>query len=429
MPTRLLIAGASVRAQVQSALRAGYSVTALDLFADRDTRWIIEQPSDKLSSIGRIDQYRDVLERRRELESCDAAIICGGIENRIELVRELEDRIELLGLNSSKLLRLQDPLELNRVLEDGLGESGARIPRNFAQIPKESDATGWLSKRIGSSGGLGVEPVQCRSVSDQAVGPQCASGKYFQQRIAGENISVLFVSSAQAENLKTTCKVIGVTQQLVGDTRLGAKQFQYCGSMGPFMPGQPIGLPEIELGGSRIGQIKSVGEFLTREFGLVGVWGIDFIINESGAWPVDVNPRLTASGELYESIISTDSEFKSVIDLHVNACLGSSEFWKRSIGKLGAGAELKLVEGKAILFNRTDNEIEITARISDALMSQFDFGFFDGQQLGVTVVDVPCSGQSIKVGHPLLTVRVRCHSAEEVQLKLRETAEQIYRCL
>ncbi|MBW3539720.1 MAG: hypothetical protein KY476_05570, partial [Planctomycetes bacterium] len=36
MTRSLLIAGASARAAAQSAVRSGWSVTALDLFADRD---------------------------------------------------------------------------------------------------------------------------------------------------------------------------------------------------------------------------------------------------------------------------------------------------------------------------------------------------------------------------------------------------------
>ena len=431
MPTRLLIAGASVRAQVQSALRAGYSVAALDLFADRDTRWIIEQTSDRPSSIVSIDQYRDVLNHSHELQACDAGILCGGIENRIELVRALENRIELLGPRSFNLLRLQDPLELSRLLESGLGEGRAQIPPTVAQVPRELDAAGWLSKRIGSSGGLGVESAQLPADFDQAVDPQGHREIYFQQRIAGENISVLYVSHAPSVDQEPSCKVIGVTQQLVGDPRLGASEFQYCGSIGPFAPWQPIGSLGVKLGESRISQIEMVGDFLSREFGLVGVWGIDFIVNQSGAWPVDVNPRITASAELYEAAIAADSGFKSVIDLHVNACQALEGLGERvaGVGVRAIGAEPELVEGKVILFNRTGSEIEISDEISDALMNQFNVGFFEGGQPGVSVVDVPCPAQTIKPGHPLLTVRVRCPSAKEVQFQLHETAERIYHCL
>ena len=54
MPQKLLIVGALARAAAWSAVRAGYSVVAADLFADRDLR--------ELCTVHRIDAYPEQLE-------------------------------------------------------------------------------------------------------------------------------------------------------------------------------------------------------------------------------------------------------------------------------------------------------------------------------------------------------------------------------
>ena len=433
MPTKLMIAGASVRAHVESALRAGYCVHALDLFADRDTRLMIDNAADDSNSVATIGGFGELLNLESEIRNCDAAIVCGGIESRIELIRKLESQIKLLGPSSSNLTKLQNPISLSQSLEKALGKHGVKIPLTSATPFADSDCRSWLSKSIGSSGGLGVESVE------QPISENFDAGndgrKYFQERVAGENISALFVSSRATQSnggqnvSAATTKLIGVTQQLVGDAELGASEFQYCGSIGPFDSKHSIGTLKNGLGEERIGQIELVGEFIGREFDLIGVWGIDFIVNNAGVWPVDINPRLTASAELYESSIASQSRFKSVIDLHAKACVETDDPSNLDGFEEVALIESKFYEAKAILFNRTSNHIGITDKLSDTLIGECDLGFFGSDRLGVTLADIPCPGQTIKPGRPLLTVRVRCGSSEETLVRLREHAERISRLL
>jgi len=57
---------------------------------------------------------------------------------------------------------------------------------------------------------------------------------------------------------------------------------------------------------------------LTGHFGLKGLFGIDFVIDEGGRpFLVEINPRYSASMELIEHDLNV-----SFTSLHVSACLG-----------------------------------------------------------------------------------------------------------
>lgn len=426
MLANLLIAGASVRAQVESALRAGLAVRAFDLFADRDARFLIGEQADSRSSISRLKSFGDILGLEQEWTGCEVGITCGGIESRIELMQALEQRLQLLGPSSEGLGRLLDSVKVNQLLEHELGPDGVNVPRTIAYVESQLESGKWLCKKTGGSGGTGVEIV---TAGDRPL--EIFGGRYVQEKIQGQSISVLYVSrcgrhASSSFGEASETKVIGVTDQLVGEANLGAGPFQYCGSVGPFSLDQKIGTSRIELGQSEMLQVHKIGEFLARQYHLVGVWGIDFIVNQAGVWPVDVNARLTASAELYESRIASASGFKSVVDLHLKACGHEEGIARPDWDSLGLGGS-GLVEGKAVLFNRIPKAIAIDDSLSDALMSQFDGGFFGSDRIGMTVADVPCSGQSIKPGHPILTIRVRCRDSEEARSQLNELAERIYR--
>ena len=125
--------------------------------------------------------------------------------------------------------------------------------------------------------------------------------------------------------------------------------------------------------------------------------------------------------------IAATTKSKSVIDLHVAACSQSDDSRGLDLGSVGLG-EISFVEAKAVLFNRSSEIVRISGQVSDFLMSEFEPEFFGSTQLGMTVADVPCPDQSIEPGHPILTIRIRGGSAEEVRIQLREHAERIYGC-
>ncbi len=95
--------------------------------------------------------------------------------------------------------------------------------------------------------------------------------------------AALFVAGAGETRL------LGVTRQLVGEAWLHAGPFQYCGSIGP-----------LELDARQHREMERLGDVLATGCGLRGLFGVDGVWRDGTFWPVEVNPRYTASVEVLE---------------------------------------------------------------------------------------------------------------------------------
>ena len=80
--------------------------------------------------------------------------------------------------------------------------------------------------------------------------------------------------------------MIGITRQWIG---IPAAPFAYRGSIGPC----PIPPDLAE-------RLRALGDRLVDAFGLVGWFGVDFVLRGGIPWPVEINPRYTASLEIHE---------------------------------------------------------------------------------------------------------------------------------
>src|SRR5262249_36432055 len=106
---------------------------------------------------------------------------------------------------------------------------------------------------------------------------------YFQEFIEGDPYAALYVGDGGRAWL------LGLTRQLVGVPWLSATPFHYCGSLGPIEPEDRL----------RASLIRT-GTVLAARCGLRGLFGVDGILREGVFWPVEVNPRYTASAEVLE---------------------------------------------------------------------------------------------------------------------------------
>ncbi|MDG1872677.1 MAG: ATP-grasp domain-containing protein [Mariniblastus sp.] len=418
MLSKILIAGTCVRAYLESALAARFEVQALDLFADWDAQASFRHFRAETGEIRQIKSF-DKIQPWVDSKNAEFALISGGIETRNQLVRQIGTRAKLLGPNAEQLARICNSVKLYPAMRAKLSEFGGMIPKTRHQAIGLAPETQWLRKRIGSSGGVGMERLQSAHLLAAETDDQ---EFYVQEFVSGKNISVLFVSDDAAG----TTAAMGATKQLVGTTATGSLPFQYSGSIGPFSIDQ--------LGQETKRQICMIGQYLGSEYQLAGVWGVDFIVNEQGAWPVDVNPRLTASTELFESRIAQTGRFKSAVDLHVFACgvrghleqdLKSEELLRKPINwSLQASAE-----GKAILFNQSPSRIKIGSALAKELIRNHDPSFFASSDCPFSLADIPNTGVTIGPREPILTIRVRCKSHAEVERQLTNQTTRIYKLL
>ncbi len=266
MTAKLLIVGASARAAAFSALRAGLDPVCADLFADRDLR--------AACPVRRVDpaDYPRGFLSLPEWDEPGPWMYTGGLENHPDLVDELARRRPLWGNGGDVLRRVRSPVEVERVLR----AAGLPCPAVWTgAAPPEPDGM-WVVKPLASAGGVGVHRW--------AVGvPSPRRPSFFQRFIDGEPMSALYDATLRG-------KFLGATRQLVGQPWLHAAPFHYCGSVGPLKLDAPV-----------LSALRRLGAVLTNEFRLRGLFGVDFVARDGVPWPVEVNPRYTASVEVLEA--------------------------------------------------------------------------------------------------------------------------------
>jgi predicted ATP-grasp superfamily ATP-dependent carboligase len=188
---------------------------------------------------------------------------------------------------------------------------------------------------------------------------------------------------------------IGISRQLVGERAFGIGGFRYCGSM--------LSTPERPLF-SREPDVAAVAGALatavTDEFGLVGLNGLDFIARDGVAYPIEVNPRYSASMELVERAATSGL---SLFALHERACAGELP---------ATITRPRTVWGKAIVYARKD----VTVRPGQAW-----------RRIGAA--DIPHAGERIPKGRPICTVFAEAGNARACHRRLVEAAALVYRAI
>lgn len=267
MKQRLLILGASARAAAASAVRGGVEPYAIDLFADVDTQQLCECVRCPF------EDYPEGLFRLAANSPPMPWMYTGGLENYPDLITELAAERPLWGNSAAVLNVVRDPFALARIGD----ELGFATPTTVPSDNAPSLPGRWLRKPLNGSGGHGIRVFQDgETISDP-------SRFVLQEYIPGPAMSAIYVSN------RTHCEIIGVTEQLVGEPWLHAKPFAYAGNIGP-----------IDVGGVSRQKLTALGTRLAQRTGLIGVWGIDFILNDGTPFVIEINPRYTASVEVFE---------------------------------------------------------------------------------------------------------------------------------
>jgi len=341
----VICAGASTRSLAFSCLRAGLRPVTCDLFYDSDLA--ARCPGTRIAA----DTWPKGILGALEQLPLLPVIYSGGLENHPDLISRIENRHEILGNGSAVLARALDPSALNGCLARA-GLTVAEIRQAGEEAPGES---GWLSKPIRSGGGIGIEAASKATTSE---------GRYLQRFVDGVPASALFIASENEPSKRSL--LLGATEQLIGESWLGAAGFTYCGNLGP-----------LELEDEALLQVVLAGEAVGGEFSLRGLFGLDFILSPGGPVFIELNPRYTGSVEVIEKCCGFET-----IPQHVSACRN---------GELPPIAPPPSKAcAKAILFAETP----VALSASPALV----------EESAATVADIPAIGETIEPGSPLLTV-------------------------
>lgn len=352
-----------------SAIRSGWQPIAVDLFCDDDL--LRRCRCIKLSSDDYPWKLSEIVNRLHPA----LLFYVGGMENFPDVIDSIAPPHTLIGNRGDVLRAVRDPWQL----ADAFQNYHIRCPAVCERGATPSSGE-WLMKPIRSAGGRGIH--------DYRGGELNVDRFYLQKKIVGRHASALYIG--------TNChaKLIGITYQLIGEDWLNSADYAYCGSIGPV----PIDGNEDVL--CRIGQC------LSKRFGLVGLFGVDFVINNEGVWPVEVNPRYTASAELFERSIGG-----MLMRDHVQACQASllPDYGFRSVHCL---------HGKAILYAPCD--VSVSAKFVQLMDQQNANGEYP------RTADIPRSNSKIRAGNPILSVFASGEDEASVLAGLKKRSRQIY---
>ena len=365
----LLVLANSGRAMAESARRGGYKVTLLDRFCDQDSLavadcWPVTQGFSNL----------DVEIFAEELTSIIPDYPCGlvygaGLEESTQLLKYLSSRCQLHGNDPSVLEMLRRPRRLFSLL------SRLQIPYPEVSFRPPYAAAGksWLIKRAASCGGQGVAYFSAaHAVADSVC--------YYQKHIPGQVMSVLFIADGNRHR--------SIGYNLLGMTGSSAPApFLYSGAIAQ------SSVPDYVRT-----QVELVVEKLVSELGLRGVNSLDFVHNDAGIFVIDINPRPTATLELYEHL-TADGWIKQ----HIQACRGELPVMS-SIGSA-------MLHGQQILY--APKTIEIPADMAWPLWAK----------------DRPLAGTRIEQGQPICSLYAQAATSEEVKAALLRYRDEILHTL
>jgi predicted ATP-grasp superfamily ATP-dependent carboligase len=378
--SNVLIFGASARAAAFSALRAGLLPWCADLFADADLT-------------GRCTVQRVASgDYPKGFHAVEAGfpvgpwMYTGALENYPALVEDLSSPRRLLGANRTSIEKVRSPYTLEIIL----AEAGVQSPRcaSLNDAYGVRKLTRWLVKPLRGAGGCGIHFL------DSVESDLDPNRWFLQEYIEGEARAACFVGFADHARL------LGVTQQLTGVPWLQAKEFSYCGSIGPRWAGR-----------LEQAQLQKLGDALAVRCGLRGIFGVDYVLKDSVIRPVEINPRYTASVEVleYGGGVQAIAQHAAAFDLEVPL--------------VDARPQVAGMVGKALLFAKSSLVFPKSGPWSKMLNSPASVHEIP------EFADIPHAGDRIEARRPILTFFARANSEAACLARLQAIASDVDRWL
>jgi predicted ATP-grasp superfamily ATP-dependent carboligase len=366
---KILVAGLSVRSMVESAVRSGYTVLALDAFGDQDLRALAESLSLRHDFHARYG-VGALLRACRRL-SYEAVAYTSNLENHPAILERIAGPRPIIGNPPQTVRRVRDWAALFKRLK----RAGFPVPETIVAGENRRPDTRrrWLVKPVRSGGGHGIDFLRG--------GESPGALSMLQEYIPGKACSASFAANGRE------CVILGITEQLIGGRHFGSRRFRYCGNILP--------LPEAlrpDAGRGLLTRVRRLASFLTREYGLTGVNGMDFILKDGRAFLTEVNPRYSASMELTERAYGLE-----VFHIHFQASVEGRLPEFELENQLKAGGFF----GKTILYAEKD----ATAPDTRGWAAR-------------GIKDIPASGEKMPRGGPICTILAEAPTYDEIRAEL-----------
>lgn len=313
---RLLVVGIDTRAVASSANRLGLSVWSIDAFDDVDLRESVKElvvvSLRGEGYVGFSPPFEFVQAVRTCLlrQSFDGVLIASGFDDFPEVVAEIEELCPVLG-NSAEAFRLVRDFH---ILSEFLRKHDFQTPKTNTVAPKRSakEACAGLSppyvvKPHPRAGGYGIEMALDEEELEALLQKLWANPgvKYalVQEFVEGLDCSASFLAFEGGATLLT------VNEQLIGVEWLSPPSpFAYCGNVVP-----------LEVDAEVCARVEELCRLLSKEFGLRGSNGVDFVLSSDGElYVMEVNPRFQGTLECVEQVLGVN-----VVELHLASISGN----------------------------------------------------------------------------------------------------------
>ena len=267
IPEYILIVANSARMLAKAAKRTNIKSLVIDLFADLDTISYAEDfyqvPSLSVECLAPV--VDDLIKRY----AIKYMIYGSGFEYYPNSLSYLNGRLSVFGNTPDTFVRLQD----KRVFFGALDQFSIPYPTACFSEPVSDGC--WLIKPLLGQGGVGISRHITTSFSQPAV--------YWQKYQQGISSSVLFLANGKKTH------VIGFNTQWT--TALSESQaFIFSGIMN-----------YVDLSDTQKNLIATWVHELALFFGLKGLNSLDFIQSGNNFFVLEINPRFSASMQLYDA--------------------------------------------------------------------------------------------------------------------------------
>jgi predicted ATP-grasp superfamily ATP-dependent carboligase len=292
IPEYILIVASSGRMLAQAARNAGLNPLVIDLFADLDTQ-CHAKAFKQIPSLAE-EHLIPSVDYFIEHYAITHVIYGSGFEYYPESLRYLGSRLIVLGNLSETFIKLHD----KPAFFSSLDKLNIPHPEVCYYAPDCSD--NWLVKPMRGQGGLGIKRYYPQERADSAV--------YWQKYQAGTQHSVLFLANGQE------VQVIGFNTQWTVSLNEN-QEFIFSGIM------NSCGLLN--------DQKELITDWLKKLvpfFALKGLNSLDFIQAGDKSLVLEINPRPSASMQLYDA---------DLLNRHVKASRGELTDYRLPAGYTG----------------------------------------------------------------------------------------------
>lgn len=379
-------------------MKAGYAVTAIDAFADKQ----VAELADNIMVVNYDGFGLNADDLLTTLDSLDLTKFIGfvygsGFEAQPDLLQAIALKVPLIG----NLPATVSAVKTVDTFFSALQRLNIKYPNVYKFLPADADSVVYLRKTAGGCGGAHIKFLST-NIADGAGDDKDDGDYYYQQWIGGKPVSVLFVANGHQ------VEIIGFNEQWVSATK--DAPFRYGGAASHVELSQEVRM-----------QLYNAAEQLTVFFGLRGLNSLDAIVEadedaldilSKQVYVLEVNPRLSATADLYANIDGTPDVNSSgnLLDKHIQASLNSHKLANTYLRDYSRNQEfIRKSKAHAVVYAASDMEATITWPIA----------WKDW------VVDNPSRPLQILAGEPVCTAVAFAEDAQKAKRLAQDRVKKI----